>query len=163
MRKFIYRSIVEQLKKLKDEQEENMIKHFDLWNNNVLYIEQEQPFYMPAVLVAFEPITWRMLGKRNRETEVRIILHILTQHNAPSSEELGDSEMSLQFFDLLNDVNRILHAHHKIDGGFIHDALTCVQSTTDHDFEGIRHDMEIYSCHGIMEITNYELRITNYE
>ena len=37
---------------------ERIIKHIDLWNHNVEFIEQEENWARPAVFVEFKPIKW---------------------------------------------------------------------------------------------------------
>ena len=133
MRKFIYQSIVE---KLQSEMPE--IKHFDLWHNQLEYLEGEIPFELPAVLVEFRPIKWRHEGNGVRDAAVEIALHVLTLQNEPQN---------LEFFDLLTDINRALIRHAKSGDRFSHNAVTSVQSTTDSDFAEIRHDIEVFACH----------------
>lgn len=149
MRKFIYRSIVESLKGIQESDGTPVIKHFDVWNNNLLYIAGNEPFYTPAVFVEFREIEWRHQGRGVREASVGIVLHIVTQRNAPTSEELPYAEHSLSFFDLLTAINCCLHGRAKAGERIGHDALTAVASATDHDFAELRHDVEIFACHAI--------------
>jgi hypothetical protein len=149
MRKFIYLSIVEKLKEIKDESDQPVIRHFDVWNNNLVYIKEEQPFYTPAVLIEFQTLEWHHQGNGVRDAAVTVILHVLTQHNAPTSNELDYEDQALRFFDLLTEINRCLHGHFKDGDIFAHDALTATSSVTDHDFEELRHDIETFSCHAI--------------
>ena len=142
MRKFIYQSIVEKL-----QTEIPEIKHFDLWRNQLSSLEEEQPFELPAVLVEFRPITWRHQGNAVRDAAVEIALHVLTWQNMPTSTELPYCEESLQFLNLLTDINRVLHGYYHKSDLFTHDPLTATQSTTDNGFYEIRHDIEVFSCH----------------
>ena len=121
--------------------------HFDIWNNNMEYIEQNEAFNTPAVFIEFNPITWKHQGNGVREASVDIVLHVITQRNAPTSHELPYEEQAFAFFDLLTEINVCLHGHVKTGENFGHDALTSTQSTTDHDFEELRHDMEVFTCH----------------
>jgi hypothetical protein len=147
MRKFIYQSIVEKLSQITDAQEQPVIKHFDLWRNQLAGIEEEQPFELPAVLVELRPIMWRHQGNAVREAAVEIALHVLTRQNMPTSNELPYSEESLQFLDFLTDINRSLHGYYKVSDRFIHDSIIATQSTTDNDSYEIRHDIEVFTCH----------------
>jgi len=132
MRKFIYQSIEE---KLQSEMPE--IKHFDLWHNQLEYIEGEIPFELPAVLVEFRPVKWRHQSNGVRDADIEIALHVLNQ-NIPASAD---------FFDLLTDINRVLLKHSKSGDRFSHGAITSVQSTTDNNFDEIRHDIEVFACY----------------
>jgi hypothetical protein len=51
MRKFLYLSLMERLKQLTDETGEPVIKTFDLWNEQVSFLEQEEAFETPAVFM----------------------------------------------------------------------------------------------------------------
>jgi hypothetical protein len=147
MRKFLYKSIVEKLKEIKDSDDNAVIKHFDVWNNNLVYIQENEPFQCPAVFVEFGRIEWRHQGGGVREAAVEIILHVVTQRNAPTSHELTYEDLSLQFFDLLTQINVCLHGHSKTEYNFGQDDLTSTYSITDHNFEELRHDIEGFSCH----------------
>ena len=150
MRKFIYQSIVEQLKTITSPSPSEggeLIKHFDIWNNNLQYIEQNEAFYTPAVFVEFLPIEWKHQGNNVREAKVDIALHVITQRNAPTSHELPYESEALRFFDLLTEINVCLHGHFKRGDDFAHDALTATQSITDHDFEELLHSVEVFTCH----------------
>lgn len=39
-----------------------VIKHIDLWNHNVEFLEQEEAWARPAVFVEFGVITWSPVG-----------------------------------------------------------------------------------------------------
>lgn len=58
MRKFLYLSLMERLKQLTDETGEPVIKTFDLWNEQVSFLEQEEAFETPAVFIEFRPVKW---------------------------------------------------------------------------------------------------------
>ncbi|MDR1120054.1 MAG: hypothetical protein LBM08_03975 [Dysgonamonadaceae bacterium] len=147
MRKFIYNSIVDKLKEMIDKNSQPVIRHFDIWNNNITYLQDEQPFFMPAVLIEFQPIQWRHQGNGVREAAVTVMLHVLIQRNAPTQNNQKYEDPGLCFFDLLTDINRCLHGHSKTSFNFGHDAVTATQSVTDHDFEEIQHHIEAFTCH----------------
>ena len=44
MRRMLYLGLTEALKELKDESGQPLIRHIDLWNEQVEFIEQEEPF-----------------------------------------------------------------------------------------------------------------------
>jgi hypothetical protein len=152
MRKFLYKSIVEKLQGITDGEGQSLIRHFDIWNNNLSYIQDNEPFLCPAVFLEFGRIEWRHQGRGVREAAVEIILHVITQRNAPTSHEQDYEDLSLSFFDLLTGINRRLHGHSSFASEYFgHDALTAVWSVTDHDFDELRHDQEAFVCH-VVEI-----------
>lgn len=55
MRKELYRMLCRELKAI------DLIKHIDLWNHNVEFIEQEENWERPAVFVEFCPIQWNAI------------------------------------------------------------------------------------------------------
>ncbi len=62
------------------------IKHIDLWNQNVEFIEQDTVWNRPAVFIEFEPISWKSIvpGVEYR-AEARVRLHIVTDWAPPMS------------------------------------------------------------------------------
>ena len=61
MRRMLYLGLTERLKELKEENGNPVIRHIDLWNEQVEFIEQEEPFDTPAVFIEFRPVQWRTL------------------------------------------------------------------------------------------------------
>ena len=61
------------------------IRHIDLWNHNVEFIEQEQAWPRPAVFIEFHPIQWRQLKPGNQfHTRARLSLHVVTDWQDPT-------------------------------------------------------------------------------
>ena len=95
MRKEVYEMLIEQLSKLYVTPEgdygvaqteddvpegwERAIKHIDLWNHNVEFIEQEENWERPAVFVEFQPIQWNAIqpGAEYRAEPI-VHLHVVT-------------------------------------------------------------------------------------
>ena len=75
MRKEIYEMLCERLKEVGG----GAIKHIDLWNHNVEFIEQEEQWERPAVFVEFCPIQWNAIvhGVEYRAEPV-VNLHVVT-------------------------------------------------------------------------------------
>lgn len=57
MRKQLFLAVTQRLKSRVPQ-----LAHFDLWNQNVEFIEQEAVFAMPAVFMEFKPIHWETLN-----------------------------------------------------------------------------------------------------
>lgn len=64
-----------------------LIKHIDLWNHNVEFIEQEENWERPAVFVEFCPIRWNAIvdGVEYR-AEPEVKLHIVTDWAGAANE-----------------------------------------------------------------------------
>lgn len=116
------------------------IKHIDLWNHNVEFIEQETAWERPAVFVEFEPIQWITIvpGVEYR-AEASVRLHIVMDW-APTE---GDNGMdgSGRFFELPDKI------HDAIAGleGKEFAELTLKESITNHNHEDIVESIEVYS------------------
>lgn len=142
MRKIIYLVISNLLHALTDENEQPLINHVSLWNNQLLYAEEEQPFNTPAVFIEFRDIPWSILPHGRREALVTVNLHVVTD------SRLGHWSDAVEVFDLLDKINAALHGTTYIDvKGNAMDALTCVSSSTDSSFDELQDNIEVYSTH----------------
>ena len=153
MRKQLYLAIISQLKliQLNDQgkyitattldDKKSSIKHFDIWNNNLQYIEETPPFDCPAVFLQFQPITWEARSKGVRGADVSVTLHVITANRTPSAKELNHETKALAFFDLLDAINYNLY---NLKGDFFR-YLTSISSATDHDHDDLIDSMETYS------------------
>ncbi|MDY6206805.1 MAG: hypothetical protein SPI30_08710 [Prevotella sp.] len=128
---------------------ERAIKHIDLWNHNVEFIEQEESWERPAVFVEFAPIQWQAIqvGVEYR-AEPTVNLHVVTDWTGSVSAGSEFREESLKVFDMLEE---------------IHKALTCmegetfmefdlVESRTNHNHEEIIENIESYQCVAIKSL-----------
>lgn len=116
----------------------DIVPHIDLWNEQVLYSETEQPFNLPAVFIEFTDINWtqQLHGVRDAEAEIR--LHIVTDSRA------GDWNDALGNLAIADTISNALHALHNQSGV---DSLTLISTHTDHNFAELRDDVETYHCH----------------
>lgn len=138
MRKELYQVIREKLGSIAE------IKHIDLWNQNVEYIEQEADWARPAVFVEFCPIQWRAIvnGVEYR-AEPLVKLHIVTDW-AEGALEGGE----LSVFDLPEAIHKALTC---TDGEtFLQ--LDLVESDTNHNHEEIVESVEVYQCEAIKRL-----------
>lgn len=136
MRKTIYDTIVRALEAVPD------IAHVDLWNDQLLNAETEQPFATPAVFVEFDTIEWRQLLHGVREASVSMRLHTITDSRVGTWSDIA------RHFCLLDGIAAALHGlHHVAADGSVMDALTLESSATDHNFGELRDDIDTYACH----------------
>ena len=54
------------------------VLHIDLWNEQILNIEDEVPFSRPAIFVEFGDILWNNVSKASKTGTVPTTLHIVT-------------------------------------------------------------------------------------
>lgn len=115
------------------------IKHIDLWNRNVEFIEQETAWERPAVFIEIEPIHWASIvpGVEYR-AEVRVRLHIVTDWTSAVAD---GSDGSGKYFELPDKLHDVLAG---IEGENFKD-FTLEESLTNHDHEDIVESIEVYS------------------
>lgn len=119
-----------------DETYPRAIKHIDLWNHNVEFIDQECAWERPAVFIEFVPFKWNAIvpGIEYRSTPL-INLHVVsdwtTTHNAEA-------------FSLLDEIHRLLAGMK----GYNFRELDIDGSTTNHNHEDIVENIETYTCVG---------------
>lgn len=140
MRKQIYLAVTERLKQLQDENGERLIKHFDLWNMNVEFIELETAFDMPAVFIEFPPIEWKTLSGGVQQANVGVKLHVVTRYAGSAADGSGFQADAIAYFDLLDKIHRQLFGLRGT--GF--NALKRVGSATNHNHEEIIESIEMY-------------------
>lgn len=159
MRKEIYKKIVEQLMSLFRTDEgaielidiagieanggqlpegySAIIKHVDLWNRNVEFIEQEPEWERPAVFVEFEPVKWRTISEGEEyRTNGRVLLHIVT--------DWTDSAGGVDDLDLSETLHTAL-------AGLFGDTFSgfdLTETHTNHDHEELVESIDVYSYDG---------------
>lgn len=133
MRQDIYDSISRELQKMED------IRHIDMWNRNVEFIEEESGWMRPAVFVEIMPVKWRCIEPReDYRSRVRVRLHIVTDWVSGSDGRPGTGEM----FDLPARI------HERLGGlsGERFYGLDLSESVTNHDHGELLEMIEEYEC-----------------
>ena len=142
MRKEIYLAIIDKLKTIVDADGIPKLKHFDLWNMNVEYIDQETVWEMPAVFIEFAPIQWKEAGNGCQQANVTIALHIATPYEGGASDGSVLQSDALSYFELLDEIHKALYGLKGSGFG----ALKRVSSQTNHNHEEIIESIETFSC-----------------
>ena len=165
MRKEVYEMLIEQLSKLYATPEgdygvaqteddvpegwERAIKHIDLWNHNVEFIEQEENWERPAVFVEFQPIQWNAIKPGFKYRAVALVnLHV-------GADWQGDSSV--------DSVIRVNGRARCCRQEGIHLMLACrrgktflefdlMGSSTNHNHEEIIENIETYQCVAIKSL-----------
>ncbi|MDE6361332.1 MAG: hypothetical protein K2L39_08940 [Muribaculaceae bacterium] len=134
MRKELYRALVAALKEV----EYGAIKHIDLWNRDIEFIEQDEPWERPAVFIEFEPITWHdIVPAKEYRAEARVRLHIITDWMSAGEgvEAVG------KYFDLPDKIHEAIAG---LEGETFKD-FQLAESYTNHDHEDIVESIEVYT------------------
>lgn len=123
-----------------------VIKHIDLWNHNVEFLEQEAMWPRPAVFIEICPIKWNAIvpGIEYR-AESQIKFHIVTDWAETISDENAGA---ISMLDLPE------HIHEALAGleGKTFMELSLIESQTNHNHEDIVENIEVYGYTAIKSI-----------
>ena len=138
----IYRRIREKLLAL----EGTPVRHVGLWNQNVVFADQEEPWERPAVFVEFEGVKWHCVepGLEYHATP-RIRLHIVTDWTEAEGYRPGESEDPEARPEEFALPVRIHCALCGLSGDSFC-GLDIEESHTNHDHGELLESIEIYSC-----------------
>lgn len=120
-----------------DELHQRAVRHIDLWNHNVEFLEQEAAWGRPAVFIEFVPFKWQAIvpGVEYR-AEPLINLHIVT--------DWTDHEDNIGQFGLLDEIHSLLAG--MCGQSFME--FDIESSSTNHNHEDIVENIETYTCVG---------------
>jgi hypothetical protein len=123
----LYEKLVEVLKKNVPE-----VKHIDLWNRNVEFIDEEMPWERPAVFVEFGPIEWTPLTMRSLRGTGKVRIHLVV--------DWTDDKMLESFIAS----TKIIQTLQDLSGdGF--DGFELVETQTNHNHEELVESIEVFS------------------
>ena len=136
MRKQLYQDLHMVLKSIPG------IKHVDLWNRNVEFLEEDEAFPMPAVFIEFGQIDWAPLNGSllNWHGTGNLNLHIVTEWNGsaePGTAEMKDNLLGWRLAEKIHKAIEDLRG----DGYYIYG---CTSSISNHDHEDIVDNIEVY-------------------
>lgn len=123
-----------------DELYPRAIKHIDLWNHNVEFLEQEAPWPRPAVFIEFVPFKWHAIvpGVEYRAQPL-INIHVVTDW--AEQNDIGE-------FRLLDKIHKLLAG---LEGeNFMEFDID--SSATNHNHEDIVENIETYTCVGFRHL-----------
>lgn len=146
MRKMLYLGLMNHLLELKDESGESVVRHIDLWNEQVEFIEQETPFDTPAVFIELRPTSWTTLGGGVQQSNQGIRLHIVTAWHGSATAGSVFLEESLQRFDLLDRIDAHLAGYSAVSGRCSVSMMQRTGSTTNHNHEELVEDVSDFTC-----------------
>ena len=142
MRKHLFLSLQEKLLSIKSIDNTPLIRFFDLWHNNINYIEQ--PFDTPAVFVEFEPILWQTIASKDQLSQLTFTLHVVSKYYnmTHSTSPLSIQSDNLDFLDVPELIHSSLHLS-RLDcsGTIIH-----LSSRLDYTFSDYIQSLETYKC-----------------
>jgi len=142
MRKQLYLDIKERLKTVKDKSDNQLFQHFDIWNRQVEFIENETPFTCPAVFVEFSTMDWQTRGNRVQECDLIVRLHVVTEWHADTADYSPTEQQALEFLDI---IDRMVAVMQGFSTNYMNGWLR-KQSITNHDHEYYVDNIEEYIC-----------------
>lgn len=145
MRSFFFLQLQKHLEGLTDDKGESLVKTYDLWNEQVDFIEEEEPFARPAVFLEFMPYKWQMLSAATQTATVPIRLHIVTDWKGSSRKGSKYQQQTLERFILLEKISRHLHNFLGNDGSVFFDMFRRTASDTNHNHSELIEDIEEYT------------------
>ena len=136
----MYEAVIKALSSIQE------VKHIDLWNRNVEFVEEDEAFPMPAVFVEFGDILWSQSSGSSSVRHYRgkgtVILHVVTEwHGSSSSANVERSEV-LRHYDLCETIHPAIEG---LSGEGFQD-LQLQSSMTGHDHEEIQENIEVYAA-----------------
>ena len=142
MRKELYKDIIESLKEVSE------VKHIDLWNQNVEFLQEDPAFARPAVFVEFSPVNWQRVTGTKLEWKGtgELKLHLVSDWTGSAAAGSPEMDANLSVFDLAAKI------HERIEGltGDRYRSLTLQQTMTNHNHEEIIENIEIYKVNYMM-------------
>lgn len=148
MRTFLYTSLTDHLKKLTDTEGNPVIKHIDLWNEQVEFIEQETPFANPAIFIEFMQFNWQTLGGNAQRCSPTIRFHIIQSYKGSEADGSIFRNDALERFTVLDAIDN----HMKGFTAMTEDAMKTItmwqrsSSSTNHNHEELIEDITDYTC-----------------
>lgn len=131
IRKELYAAIRTAMAKIEE------VKHIDLWNHNVEFIEEEAGWERPAVFVEFGPIAWQPYVGGGYRGDGSVRLHIVTDWVEGGQEAAWDL------------IVKIREAMERVYGYGIH-GLYLTETLTNHNHEDILESIEGYAVKGVL-------------
>ena len=127
MRKELWKAI-----KAKLESDVPEVKHIDLWNHNVEYIDQEDVWERPAVFVEFDTITWEPFSGRGQRGKGLVNIHLVTDWTEGGHDAAFD--LSRRVHDALSGLN--------CEGAY---GMALASTRTNHNHEDILESVDSYA------------------
>lgn len=137
MRKRIYRHLTDLLSVMTDHAGEPLVKHIDLWNQNVQFASIDTPFNLPAVFIEFGDIHYDTVSTGIQTAEVSVILHIVTK----AQPLQAGWERHTAFFELVDAIHNGMTRMRATDIGSFQRSY----SKTNHNHEELLESIEGYT------------------
>lgn len=146
MRKEMIVALMEHIATLTDEKKQPVVRHIDLWNEQVEFIEQESPFDMPAVFIELRPMRWSTLGGNIQQCKADLRFHIVTRWEGSSANGSMFQKDSLERFDILDSIDSHLSRWCFNSPQTSISMMQRTGSSTNHNHEELVEDISDFTC-----------------
>lgn len=137
MREELYNALIEALHKV----DKGAIKHIDLWNENIYFIDEETAFETPAVFVEFGEINWNPnVGKNYYRGSGTFNLHVVTQWNGSAAAGSEDKDALMATIDFSNKIHKQVVELRGEQFG----SIELLKTLTNHNHTEIMENIETY-------------------
>ncbi len=143
MRKQLFLDLQAKILAIKNQDKEPLIKFFNLWHNQINFIEQ--PFDTPAVFIEFEPFNYQTIpGSKDTLINLNFNLHLVC-HYYPVTHSTAPSDIqfhNLNFLDAAELLHSSLHLSRLNNSG------TIIHNSTsfDYSYGDYIQSIERYTC-----------------
>lgn len=152
MRATIYKALVEKLKEYTDTEGNQVFMHFDLWNEQVDFIEDETPFDTPAIFIEFRSINWSDTMQNMQRGTLPIRLHVVTEWKGSTNDGSIYQETALKRLDLVDNMAGHLFNWRATEGNTDIQRMQRTASYTNHNHGELVEDIEDYTCTALCRI-----------
>lgn len=152
MRANIYKALVEKLKEYTDKEGNQVFKHFDLWNEQVDFIEDETPFDTPAIFIEFKRINWSDTMQNMQRGTLPIRLHVVTEWKGSTNDGSIYQDAALERLDLVDNMAGHLFNWRASKGNTDIQRMQRTSSDTNHNHGELVEDIEDYTCTALCRI-----------
>ena len=142
----LYTAIAAALKTIPESEAEGapaLVKHIDLWNQNVEFIEEEAPWPRPAVFIEFGEFVWDpYTGPAGGLTaKPYVTLHVVTDWAGSTADGEATQAAAVAAMDLSEKISEVLYGL----AGTTFRNLKLVSSQPNHNHEEVVESIERYS------------------
>ena len=135
----IYNAITNAIRTIDD----GLIRHIDLWNQNVEFIEEDEAWDRPAVFVEFGEIVWEPYKGpvKGVNGKGEILLHIVTDWKGSAADGSQYKDETLQDYELSTAIHAVLH---DLEGDHFR-ITTLARTLTNHNHQELLENIEVYN------------------
>lgn len=146
MRTQLYTALIDKLKEYTGSDGTPIFRHFDLWNRQVDFLEDEAPFDLPAIFIEFPHIEWKSPMQGVQRAEIPVVLHVATEYKGSESDGSIYQSAALERLNIVDGLARHLFNWRYSDASFAVHQTCRTASDTNHDHAEIIEDIEQFSC-----------------